>query len=68
VAGDKFSKILSAASIYWKGLPIATSDHITVSHAQFAENGIGLYAGDRYSGELTVFEGQSYGCGFQLLI
>jgi hypothetical protein len=49
-------------------LPIDTRDHITVSQAQFAENGIGLYAGIGYSGELTVFEGRSYGCGFQQLI
>jgi hypothetical protein len=49
-------------------LPIDTRDHITVSQAQFAENGIGLYAGNGYFGELTVFEGQSYGCGFQQLI
>ena len=32
-------------------LPIGTRDHITVSQAQFAENGIGIYAGNGYSGE-----------------
>jgi hypothetical protein len=49
-------------------LPIDTLDHITVSQALFAENGIGLSAGNGYSGALAVFEGRSYGCGFQQLI
>jgi len=68
MADDKFLKILSSSSIDWRGLPIDTRDHISISQAQFSENGIGLYAGNGYFGELTVFEGQSYGCGFQQLI
>jgi hypothetical protein len=50
MADNKFSKILSASSIDWRGLPIDTRDPITVSQAQFAENGIGLYAGNGYPG------------------
>ena len=49
-------------------LPVNTLDHITVSHTQFTENGIGLSVGNGYSGALTVFEGRSDGCGFQQLI
>jgi hypothetical protein len=60
----KFKRIFHRLDV----LPIGTRYHITGSQAQFAENDIELYVGIEYSGELTVFEGQSYGCGFQQLI
>jgi hypothetical protein len=68
VASEKSLRILSATPVYWKFLPIDSRNHITVLQTQFAGYGIGLYAGIGYYGELTVFEGQSDGCGFQQLI